>query len=47
MEGIEALDFMGARTRSIAAGMDRTYLGLAFLLFGLAVVGRRRQLEVQ
>jgi hypothetical protein len=40
---IPRLDFMGAANSAIALNMPLVYLALAALLFGLAVVGRRRQ----
>lgn len=41
-----ALDFMGASTDCIAAGMPLIYLICTMVLFGLAVLGRRRQIQI-
>jgi hypothetical protein len=45
MSNLTTLDFMGAHSEAVAAGMPLHYLGLNILLLGLAVVGRRRQLQ--
>lgn len=41
-----ALDFMGALNGSVAAGVPWYYLALTVILLGLAVAGRRRQLQM-
>jgi len=46
MNQTSALDFMGASNGSVAAGMPWYYLALTVILLGLAVAGRRRQLQM-
>lgn len=46
MSNLSALDFMGAHREAVATGTPLYYLSLTILLLGLAVVGRRRQLQM-
>jgi hypothetical protein len=46
MSNLSALDFMGAHSEAVSAGMPLYYLCLTILLLGLSVVGRRRQLQM-
>jgi hypothetical protein len=46
MSNLSTLDFMGAHSEAVSAGMPQYYLSLTILLLGLAVAGRRRQLQV-
>ena len=45
MQGIMALDFMGALDETIATDVPLYYLGITIVLLGLAVVGRWRQIR--
>jgi hypothetical protein len=44
MANVSALDFLGAHSESVAAGVPMIYLCLTVLLLGLGLLGRRRQL---
>lgn len=46
IQGLPALDFMGVSSVSIATHVPFYYLGLTIILLGLAVVGRKRQLQI-
>jgi hypothetical protein len=43
---IPAFDYTGAAPQSIASGMPAIFLLVSAVLFGLAVAGRKRQLQV-
>lgn len=43
---IPALDYAGAASESIASGMPAVFLLVSFILLGVAVIGRKRQLQV-
>lgn len=45
LNGLPALDFMGLSTESLESGVWLYYLAAAVLLFGLAIVGRIRQMS--
>ena len=45
MNGLSALDFMGALPESTAAGVHWIYLGISILLIALACLGRWRQIR--
>jgi len=42
---IESLDFMGALPRSVEAGIWQYYLAITVVLFGLAFIGRKFQIQ--
>jgi len=46
INGFSALDYLGATHEAIARGVPLVYLALTALLLGLAVVGRRRQIQM-
>jgi ABC-type multidrug transport system permease subunit len=43
---IPALDYAGAASQSIASGMPAVFLLVSLILLGVAVIGRKRQLQV-
>ena len=45
MNGLAALDFMGALSESTAAGVHWTFLGISVALVALAALGRMRQIK--
>lgn len=46
IQGLPVLDFMGASGVSVATGVPLYYLGLTIILLGLAIISRRRQLQI-